>query len=160
MRNWKDADGNIIEEDELYSWISASTSDKEKQLIIGVDSHLHKHVYRFITVVCLYKPGRGGFYYYTTTEQHKKEFKGNYPNRVKARMFHETSLAIDLGNQVLEITGQIPLIHVDASPPESGELTSLFSDQLKGYVTASGFECYIKPWSFVASGIANKHSKG
>lgn len=159
MRNWTDADGNIIQENKLYSWISSSTSDKEKQLIIGVDSHLHKNVYRFIAVVCLYKPGRGGFYYYTTTERHKKEFKGNYPNRVKARMFHETSLAIEHGNQILETTGQIPLIHVDASPPESGELTSLFSDQLKGYVTASGFECYIKPWSFVASGIANKHSK-
>ena len=75
-------------------------------------------------------------------------------------MFHETSIAIELSNQIQETTGLIPLIHVDASPPESGELTSMFSDQLKGYVTASGFECYIKPWSFVASGIANKHSKG
>lgn len=160
MRIWKDADGNAVEEDQLYKWISESLADKEKQLIVGVDSHLHKHVYRFIAVVCLYKPGRGGFYYYTTTEQHKKEFKGNYPNRVKARMFHETSIAIELSNQIQETTELIPLIHVDASPPESGELTSMFSDQLKGYVTASGFECYIKPWSFVASGIANKHSKG
>lgn len=162
IKVWKDADGNIIDDDKLFDWINKSKNDiaNTSELIVGTDSHLHKYNYRFVTVVCIYKKGRGGFYYYTTTEHNKKEFKGNYPARVRARMFHEASITIEVASKIQNETGQIPVIHVDASPPEAGEMTSLFSDQLKGYVTASGFECIIKPWSFVSSGIANKHTKG
>lgn len=160
-RKWIDPDGKIISYSSLIEWIKDSkiSLNQDSELIIGTDSHLHKYLYRFITVVCIYKKGRGGNYFYTVSEQHKKEFKGNYPTRVKARMLHETSLAIEIATELQEITGYRPVIHLDASPPETGELTSAFSDQLKGYVIASGFECFIKPWSFVSSSIANKHSK-
>lgn len=161
MRTWKDADGNVINDDVFYNWVNSSKNklEGECELIVGVDSHLHGVSYRFITVVCLYRKGRGGFYYYHNSEQHRKEFKGTYPVRVKARMFHETSLAIELATEIQEKTGLSPVIHLDASPPNAGELTSMFSDHLKGYVSASGFESALKPWSFVASGIANKHTK-
>lgn len=161
MRNWKDADGNKINDQEFYLWLQKNYKkfDKEYELIVGVDSHLHKGFYRFVTVVCLYKKGRGGYYYYFTTEENKKNFKGTYPARVKARMFHETGLAIELATEIQEKINITPVIHIDASPPEMGELTSLFSEQLKGYVTASGFEGILKPWSFCASSIANKHTK-
>lgn len=161
MRTWKDADGNAIKDETFYNWVNSAKNKLEGdcELIVGVDSHLHGITYRFITVVCLYRKGRGGFYYYNISEQHRKEFKGTYPVRVKARMFHETSLAIELASEILEKTGLSPVVHLDASPPNTGELTSTFSDQLKGYVAASGFDAVVKPWSFVASGIANKHSK-
>ena len=163
MKLWKDADGNTISQEELFSWISRETkpwvNGGEYELIVGVDSHLHGYAYRFITVVCLYRKGRGGFYYYTISEQGRKEFKGTYPVRVKARMFHETTLAIEVATEIEEKTGKVPVVHIDASPANAGELTSMFSDELKGYVTASGFDAALKPWSFVASGIANKHTK-
>lgn len=161
MKSWKDADGKIIKEEAFYAWINSSKNKLEgdSELIVGVDSHLHGMAYRFITVICLYRKGRGGFYYYNISEQHRKQFKGTYPVRVKARMFHETSLAIEIATEIQEKTGLCPVIHLDASPPNAGELTSMFSDELKGYVTASGFEAVLKPWGFVASGIANKHTK-
>lgn len=161
MRIWKDADGKVVDDQTLYTWINSSKNklEGECELIVGVDSHLHGVEYRFITVVCLYRKGRGGFYYYHNSEQHRKTFKGTYPVRVKARMFHETTLAIELATEIQEKTGIVPVVHIDASPPDAGELTSMFSDELKGYVVASGFETVLKPWSFVASGIANKHSK-
>ena len=115
-------------------------------------------MHKFITVICLYKKGRGGYYYKTSLKE-KKDFKGNYPSKVRAKMFHEASLSIEEAQRILDVTGLTPIIHIDASPPENGELTSMFSDQLKGYVVASGFECFLKPWSFVASSISNKHSK-
>ena len=77
----------------------------------------------------------------------------------RTELFHETTLAIEIASQIEEKTGRKPIVHIDASPANAGELTSMFSDQLKGYVTASGFECILKPFSFVASGVANKHSK-
>lgn len=160
-RVWKDGDGKRVDDETLYTWINSSKNKLEGdcELIVGVDSHLHGIAYRFITVICLYRKGRGGFYYYNISEQHRKEFRGTYPVRVKARMFHETTLAIEVATEIQEKTGLSPVIHLDASPPSAGELTSMFSDELKGYVVASGFEAVLKPWGFVASGIANKHSK-
>ena len=161
MKIWKDADGNVIDNDRMIAWIKENcllyTQDYE--LIVGVDSHLHGHEYRFIAVVCIYRKGRGGFYYYTTSEQNRKEFKGIYSAKIRSRMFHETSIAIELATEIQEKTGKAPIVHIDASPQNAGEVTSLFSDQLKGYVISSGFEVVLKPWSFVSSGIANKHSK-
>ena len=74
-------------------------------------------------------------------------------------MFYETTLAIEAATEILEKTELAPVVHIDASPPNAGELTSMFSEDLKGYVIASGFEGVLKPWSFAASGIANKHTK-
>jgi len=163
MTKWKDADGKVITNEQLFSWISEQTASwkqgTEHELIVGVDSHLHSCTYQFITVVCLYRKGRGGFYYYSINEKNRKEFKGTYPVRVKSRMFHETSLAIETATEIQEKTGIAPVIHLDASPPNSGELSSMFSEELKGYVAGCGFEAILKPWSFVASGVANKHSK-
>jgi predicted RNase H-related nuclease YkuK (DUF458 family) len=161
MRTWNDADGNVITDEEMYAWIKESYPmyATDYELIVGVDSHLHGHEYRFITVVCVYRKGRGGFYYYSSSQQNRREFKGAYPVKVKARMFYEATLAIELATKIQETTGKVPVIHIDASPPDAGEVTSLFSDQLRGYVTSSGFEGVLKPWSFVSSGIANKHSK-
>ena len=163
MNFWKDGDGKNITHEEFFEWINKECrsyfNSNEYELIVGVDSHLHGITYRFVTVVCLYRKGRGGFYYYTISEQSRREFKGTYPVRVKARMFHETTLAIEIANEIEEKTGRKPIVHIDASPPDTGELTSMFSDQLKGYVTASGFECILKPFAFVASGVANKHTK-
>lgn len=161
MRTWKDADGNVIDDQALYTWIEGSKNKilGDCELIVGVDSHLHGVSYRFITVICLYRKGRGGFYYYNISEKHRKDFKGPYPARVKARMFYETTLAIEAATEILEKTELAPVVHIDASPPNAGELTSMFSEDLKGYVVASGFEGVLKPWSFAASGIANKHTK-
>lgn len=160
-RIWKDADGKMVSDETLWNWIEASKNKLEGdyELLVGADSHLHGRSYRFITVVCLYQKGRGGFYYYTTSERGKKDFKGTYPVRVKAKLFHETELSIEVASEILEKTHVKPIIHLDASIPSAGEMTSLFSDQLRGYVVGSGFEAVLKPFSFCASGIANKHSK-
>lgn len=163
MTKWKDADGKVITNEQLIQWVSEKTSSwkqgVEHELIVGVDSHLHGCTYHFITVVCLYHKGRGGYYYYKINEQNRKEYKGTYPVRVKSRMFHETSLAIETATEIQEKTGITPIIHLDASPPNSGELSSMFSEELKGYAVGCGFEAILKPWSFVASGVANKHTK-
>lgn len=160
MKNWKDPDGNVITNDKLMEWISRSNiSNNTHELIVGVDSHLHKQTYHFITVVCLYEKGRGGYYYYNISECNRKTFKGAYPAKVRARMFHETGLAIETATQIQEATGKTPIVHIDVSPPNAKELSSMCSDELKGYVINCGFEVVVKPWSFVASGVANKHSK-
>ena len=156
-RVWFSPEGKKLDDQSILSWLQTANSDKdnEYELIVGTDSHLHGREFRFVTVVCLYRKGKGGYYNYTTSYEPRSNYKGNQ----KARMFNEVSLSIDMSNWLLTTAEMIPTIHIDASPSDAGEFTSAFSDQLKGYALASGFDCELKPASFVANAIADKHTK-
>ena len=156
-RYWLTAEGQKKDDKFVYDWVKAAAADKfnEYELIVGTDSHLHGREFRFITVICLYRKGKGGMYYYTTAFEPRDTFKSNRPGR----MFFEVGLSIELANQLVDETGLIPVVHIDASPKEAGEFTSSFSDQLKGYVLSSGFEAVLKPQSFVANAVADRHTK-
>lgn len=163
-RIWKDADGTRVSDDQMFQWlhntaVPMSLDGTEYELIIGTDSHLHGRIYKFITVVCLYRKGRGGFYYYTTSFKDRSEFRGNYATTVRNRLFHEATLAVELAGEIEQKLGKKPVLHLDASPAGANELTSAFSDQLVGYAAAFGYEAFVKDWAFVASCVADKHSK-
>ena len=156
-RVWLCPEGKKLDDEAILNWLNQAKLDKdnEYELIVGTDSHLHGREFRFISVVCLYKKGKGGYYYYTTSYQPRQNYKGNQ----KARMFHEVSLSVDLANWLLDTAEMIPSIHIDASPKGSGHFTAAFSDQLRGVVLSHGFECELKPTSWVANAVADKHSK-
>lgn len=123
---------------------------------IGTDSQMIGRQFRFITVLCVYRQGRGGFYFYTPQSvQRDKYVKKNQ----KQRMFDEVGKSIELALALQENTGILSDIHIDASPNNRAEFTSAFSDQLAGYVRGCGFNCIMKPESYVSSGLADSHSK-
>lgn len=129
----------------------------EIEVGIGTDSQIIGRNFRFVTVVCIYKKGKGGFYYYRPESLPREKY--NVSNQ-KLRMFDEVAKSIELSLKLKEETGVSPVIHIDASPTASDEFTSAFSDQLRGYAQSCGFKALIKPDSYVASGIADSHSKG
>ncbi|NDB86489.1 MAG: hypothetical protein EB127_27895, partial [Alphaproteobacteria bacterium] len=75
------------------------------------------------------------------------------------RMYEEVRRALEVASELEKQTGRKPMVHVDASKSHKKAFTSSFSEQLKGYVVSSGFECILKPDSYVASCIADRHSK-
>lgn len=156
-RIWFSPEGKKLEDEAILAWIAKANADKdnEYELIVGTDSHLHGREFRFVTVVCLYKKGKGGYYHYTTSYQPRQNYKGNQ----QARMFQEVSLSVDLANWLLDTTGMIPAVHIDASPKGSGHFTAAFSEQLRGVVLSHGFDCELKPESWVANAVADKHTK-
>lgn len=139
-----------ILEDEMLSL------DYESEVGVGTDSQIIGRTFRFITVVCVRRMGKGGYYFYRPEVQARDKY--SLKNQ-KMRMFDEVAKSIELSLKLQEMTGITPTVHVDASPVENEEFTSDFSDQLKGYVQSCGFECMLKPDSYVASTIADKHSK-
>jgi len=164
---WKNAIGESFTQEHVFNWAANTKRNLEAdcQVIIGTDSHMHGWFFRFITVICVYRVGKGGNYYYLETSEPRgnyiqvtrgKKFKGNQ----KLRMFNEVAKSVELAINLFDHTGILPVIHIDASPAHRKKFTSEFSDQLKGYVTNNGFECVLKPNSFVANAIADKHSKG
>ena len=78
----------------------------------------------------------------------------------KMRMFEEVTKSIQLAVKMQELKGITPQVHIDASPETNTKsFTSKFSEQLRGYVVSSGFECMLKPDSYAANTIADKHTK-
>lgn len=165
-RLWKNAENKRFAEEHVFDWVLSTKLDRKNdyQIIVGTDSHRHGDQFRFITALCVYCVGKGGNYYFLETYEPRdnyvqaangKKIKGNQ----KLRMFNEVVKSVELATSLFDQTGVLPVVHIDASPSHKKEFTSEFSDQLKGYVASNGFECVLKPNSFVANAVADKHSK-
>jgi len=158
--HWKipeDKNGKYTMED-VCAHIQTSLRDRdhEYEIAIGTDSQVRGKLFRFITVVCIWKKGKGGMYYYKTEYVPRSSFP---LSNQKTRMFDEVAKTIELALVLEEKTAHRPIIHVDASIPTKKEFTSSFSEQLKGYVVSCGYECVLKPESYVANCIADRHTK-
>lgn len=134
-----------------------SYKDYEYNVAVGTDSQMIGHAFQFISVISVHRVGKGGLYFYY------KEFvpRAKFPVGVqKLRMFDEVARSCSIGLEMQAKISVTPEIHIDASPPHKREeFTAKFSDQLKGYVQSYGFECMLKPESYVAHAIADRHTK-
>lgn len=127
------------------------------EIAVGTDSqHRGKYLF-YITVICLWDRGHGGTYYYKS--EYLKRQPHMFNSSQKMRMFEEVSRTIEVANLIVEKTGIKPVCHVDASLPSKKEFTSSFSEQLRGYVISSGYVCVLKPGSYAANCIADRHTK-
>lgn len=147
--------------DEVFAYVKGEVARSRNEVYtvevgIGTDSQMIGRFFRFVTVVCIYRKGKGGFYFYRPESIPRTNYKDK---PAKMRMFDEVAKSIELSLALQEATGVVPAIHIDASPHSKGEFTSAFSEQLKGYVTSCGFNCLLKPDSYISSGIADSHSK-
>ncbi len=132
-------------------------ASNEWEIGVGTDSQLRGQNAHFTTVICIYQKNKGGTYYYINDIVSKKQFGVN-SNQVP-RMYEEVRRTLEIAVEIEKHTGKKPMVHVDASKSYKKAFTSSFSEQLKGYVISSGFECILKPDSYVASCIADRHSK-
>jgi len=151
------SDDRFTDED-IYAAITKSMRDVgyDYEVAIGTDSQIRGKLFRFITVLCIWKKGKGGVYFYKTEYAPRSAFP---ISNQKMRMFDEVGKTIELAIKIQEKTGFKPIVHVDASIPHKKEFTSSFSEQLRGYVVSCGYECVLKPESYVANCIADRHTK-
>lgn len=133
-----------------------SVPDYEYNIAVGTDSQMIGKKFQFISVISIHRVGKGGIYFYNKEMVPRAKFP---VQNQKLRMFDEVSRSIALGLYLKDEEKIVPEIHVDASPPNKGEFTSKFSDQLRGYVVSCGFEFVLKPTSYAAMAIADKHTK-
>lgn len=148
-----------IKNDNLIEWIVTefeknSKTEDELQLIVGCDSQPRGVLTRFASVVCLYKVGKGGNYFYSINYKSSKKYKTN----PKSRIFDEVVLAVAIAQDIFDKTGLVPTVDIDASPKEKKHYTSDISEGLMGYVKSFGFNPRIKP-NPIASCVGDRHSK-
>ncbi len=161
---WFDADGHRLSGTEgqpssvYLNWLktySPMFRGTDSKLIVGTDSHVEGRTFKFVTTICLYQPTVGGNYICGVTYEDRANFRGN----PTGRMFKEVQYSVELAEKLFTETGLVPDIHIDASPPEANEFTSPISAQLQGYAASYGFPAFIKPESWAATHLADRHTR-
>ncbi|MDI7247719.1 MAG: ribonuclease H-like YkuK family protein [Bacillota bacterium] len=124
------------------------------KLIIGTDSQLREDAC-FVTAIVVHRVGKGARYYYTK----ERERMGR---SLRQRIFYETAKSLGVASKLAEKLakngyGELDVeIHLDIG--QNGETRDLIRE-IVGMVAGTGFAARIKPDSYGASKVADKHTK-
>ncbi len=125
------------------------------RLVIGSDSqNKNGSETDFVSAIVVHRLGRGAIYFWQRRVDKKRYV-------LRQRIYEEATLSLALADKFLEITRHDGIsrfdveIHVDIG--EYGE-TKTMIDELVGMIRGSGFRVRIKPDSYGASKVADRHT--
>ena len=129
--------------------------DDRFKVIIGTDSQMKNGGSTdFVTAIIIHRVGHGGIYFWTSIEDTKKRV-------LKQRMFEEAGMSLTTAYQLVGmfqnngISAYDFVIHVDMG--KTGP-TREWINQVVSMIRESGFSVKIKPDSFGASKVADRHT--
>lgn len=146
-----------ISEQKMFDILANELRTHENcEITIGTDSQNHDGRMKIVTVVCLHRIGRGGIFFYSSSN-------GKAIKDIRYKIYEETAKSLDLGKRLTEFLYSEGLdmnviIHADIGTNRSGKTYPMISE-IVGWVNSEGFNCYIKPDSYAASTVADKISK-
>ncbi len=153
---WKTGKKKKIEFNKIINILEEVSKSKDHKIIVGTDSVRLGEDFVFANAICVLN--NNNFYdrkYFYNRLKEKSESFGNLYDR----LLKETSDSIDIACLIKENIKSVNIeIHVDVNS-DSNHASSRYNKMLVGYVTGCGFLCKVKPDSFVASGIADVHTK-
>ena len=115
---------------------------------VGTDSlQLARHT-RFVTVVAILTPGRGGRAIW------RREVRPRIAS-LRERLLREVWLSVELGLSLSPVVPGALSVHIDANPVETHR-SSRYVQELVGLVVSQGFRAVIKPESWAASRAADR----
>lgn len=136
-------------------------SECDYAIIVGSDSQNFTYT-KAVTVIAMICRGHGGIFFYEVT-------KIPILRDVRSKLYTETQSSLETATALIdllegdeaceEMYRTCPIsIHVDAGNSDKGKTAALIPE-IVGWVKSLGYECQVKPESFVASSIADKISK-
>lgn len=142
--------------EEISNFINED-SNRKYQLVVGTDSQGDKEA-DFVTAIIAYRVGRGGRYFW------KKTNGGKVYHTLRDRIYEEVNLSLQVAQEMLNQLRQFLhrqdfpeydlQIHIDVG--QNGETRSMIKEVV-GIVRGNGFKAKIKPESYGASIVADKH---
>lgn len=125
------------------------------QVIIGTDSlPSSSDGTDFITAIVVRRIGTGGIYFWRKTSDDRQLV-------LRSRMYQEATLSLVCGQEVMDVFKKNGLakydveIHVDIG--KNGDTRDMIAE-IVGMIRGSGFAVKIKPDSFAASHVADRHT--
>lgn len=129
--------------------------EREYRLIVGTDSlPSNGHGSYLVTAIVLHRVGRGGIYFW------QRQLVARLPT-LRDRMYAEALASISMAQRLERHAPLQPLvtsnleIHVDVG--EAGPTREMIRE-IVGMVVAHGYLAKIKPDSFAASKVADRHT--
>ncbi|MFW6008074.1 MAG: ribonuclease H-like YkuK family protein [archaeon] len=128
------------------------------KITIGTDCQEHNHYFKFVTAIVVHRLNKGAQYYF-------KIEKKKHINSLRQKIMHESILTLQyrelLNNKLSSFSKNYNIViqpHVDIG--ENGP-TKKFISEITGMFKGYGIEecAVIKPDSYAASSVANKHTK-
>lgn len=132
-------------------------ADKKKpyKIIVGSDSHkMEEGGYDFVSALVVHRVGFGGIYFYE-----REIVKRRYS--LKERMYDEAIRSLQLAEKIADLFRDNGIskynveVHVDIG--HQGETRDIITE-IVGMVRSSGYDCKIKPDSYAASKVADRHT--
>jgi hypothetical protein len=142
--------------DELISYIKEK-ENAEYKITVGTDSPGTNKTF-FVTAITVLRAGNGGRYFWTKTGE---IYCPTLYDRIYKEVMQSVTLTQELKSRLKDRLGEEFFwddkiaIHIDAGRNGS---TKDFVDGVLGMVKGYGFEAEIKPKSFCASVVADKHT--
>lgn len=151
---------NIPEKIRIY-YEQMKKFDSAFKIIVGTDSQNFSDT-KMVTVIAVICEGHGGIFFYEITRQ-------PIIRDVRTKLHVETNESLRIATKLVGLMEdnkeyeEVYLnstfsIHVDAGKSDKGKTKELIPELL-GWIKSCGYDCEVKPDSYVASSIADKISK-
>lgn len=151
---------NIPEKIRIY-YEQMKKFDSSFKIIVGTDSQNFSDT-KMVTVIAVICEGHGGIFFYEITRQ-------PIIRDVRTKLHVETNESLRIATKLVGLMEdnkeyeEVYLnstfsIHVDAGKSDKGKTKELIPELL-GWIKSCGYDCEVKPDSYVASSIADKISK-
>lgn len=160
MKSWTYGEVSMKEMVKLMHSFTKKHNKEQNRIIIGTDSQNFATT-KIVMVIALHAVGNGGIFFYEITRIPKM-------TNIKHKLITETNMSLKYAKKLIEeferqydetgfdYTKYDFCIHVDAGI--NGKSKTVIPE-ITAWVNSCGFQCEVKPKSFVASTIADKLSK-
>lgn len=153
--HWKTGSKETVSSTKLLDILKAVSKSKNHKIIIGTDSVKLGYNFIFTTAICVFNDDFYDRKYFYVREKIKNDI---YLDLHK-RLLKETQDSINIALLIKEELSNANIeIHADVNS-DSKHLSAKYNSTVTGYITGCGFKVKTKPDSFVASSIADLHTR-
>lgn len=152
---WKTGKSEEISFKEICDILENVAVSKRHKIIIGSDSVKVGYYFIFAKAICVLNSE----YYDKKYFYFRSKIKNDVYHDLSKRLLKETTDSIDLALKIKKMFNHVNIeIHADVNPDHAHQ-SSKYKNMISGYIQGCGFDFKIKPESFVASSIADLHTR-
>ena len=156
MKNcWKTGERKAISSEDIFQILETVSKSKDHKIIVGTDSVKLGQNFVFTSAICVLNSEFYDRRYFYIRQKIKDDTYLDLSRRLLKETEDSIKIALDIKDKFN--TANIE-IHADVNEC-SNHLSARYKNMIKGYVSGCGFKVKTKPQSFVASSIADLHTR-
>jgi len=153
--NWKTGKRESIDLTSMFEILEYVSKTKGHKIIVGTDSVKLGYNFIFTSAICVLNGNIYDRRYFYTREKIKDDTYLDLPKRLLKETEDSIKLALNIQEKLCSANIEI---HADVNT-NSLHMSSKYKNMITGYITGCGFKVKTKPQSFVASSIADLHTR-